>query len=430
MSEPLRIFDSKDLRVRLALVAVVLFALVFAWFAVRWQLGNMLAELTPPGNPEAREVSRIAMALAPADPLARWLAARTEKDIFTPEKIEASVRLSEDTVRRSPYDFRWWVELGRAYEQADRPAQAEAAFKRAVGLAPAYANPHWQLGNFYVRQDRSGEAIDELKKTLENNWTYRDQVFSIAWDYFNNDPAQLEQLAGDGPDVRAGLTLFYAARERPADALRVWNTLADAEKARHPTLARTVVTILLDRRHYRYAQEFSRQIGVDTAAQPETVTNGGFEKFLDGTEENHFGWKLLRGDNKLDIDSDGAVRHNGLRSLKVALKGYTRDRLSAVMQVVAVEPLAKYRLSFWIKTENLKSAGPPMLELINANDNKIIAASPAYATGSNDWQQIVIDFDAPENCEGVIIHTARSFCGDPCPITGTLWYDDFEIGRR
>ncbi len=430
MSEPLRIFDSKDLRVRLVLIAVVLFALLFAWFAVRWQLGNMLAELTAPISPEAREVSRLAMTLAPADPLGRWLAARTEKDIFTPEKIEASVRFSEDTVRRSPYDFRWWIELGRAFEQADRPEQAEAAFKHAVRLAPSYANPHWQLGNFYVRQDRSGEAIPELKKTLENNWTYRDQVFSIAWEYFDNDAAQLEQLAGDGPDVRAAIALFYAARERPADALRIWNTLADNEKARHPTLVRTIVTILFDRRHYRYALEFSRQIGIDTEGRHETVTNGGFETFLDGTEEDHFGWKLLRGDNKIDIDSDGAVKHGGARSLKVAFKGYARDRLSAVMQIIAVEPLGKYRLSFWIRTENLKSAGPPMLEMINANDNKIIAASASYATGSNDWQQIVIEFDAPENCEGVIIHTSRSFCGDPCPITGTLWYDDFEIGRQ
>lgn len=430
MSEPLKIFNSKDVKARFVLAVAVFLALVFAWFAVRWQLGNMLAELTPPAKPEAREVSRIAMALAPADPLGRWLAARTEKDIFTPEKIEASVRLSEDTVRRSPFDFRWWVELGRAYEQADRPKQAEAALKRAVELAPAYANPHWQLGNFYVRQDRGGEAIGELKKTLENNWTYRDQVFSIAWNYFDNDPAKLEQLAGDGPDVRAGLALFYAARERPADALRIWNTLTDNEKARHPTLARTIVTILFDRRNYRHALEFSRQIGIDTEARPDAMTNGGFEKFLDGTEENYFGWKLLRGDNRIDIDSDGSVKHSGTRSLRVVFKGYGKDRLSSVMQIVAVAPLAKYRLSFWIRTENLKSAGPPMLEIINANDNKIVAASAPYTTGSNDWQQIAVDFDNPENCEGIILHTSRSFCGDPCPITGTIWYDDFEISRR
>ena len=36
---------------------VVASALVFAWFAVRWQLGDLLGELTPPNQPDVREVA-------------------------------------------------------------------------------------------------------------------------------------------------------------------------------------------------------------------------------------------------------------------------------------------------------------------------------------------------------------------------------------
>jgi len=29
----------------------------------------------------------------------------------------------------------------------------------------------------------------------------------------------------------------------------------------------------------------------------------------------------------------------------------------------------------------------------------------------------------------VTIRTVRAYCGDDCPITGTLWYDDFELKK-
>jgi len=57
------------------LVGVVLCALVFAWFSVRWQLGNMLASLTPANQPNADEISQLAQGLAPSDPVPMWLAA-------------------------------------------------------------------------------------------------------------------------------------------------------------------------------------------------------------------------------------------------------------------------------------------------------------------------------------------------------------------
>src|SRR5688572_7547671 len=201
MNDSLLILDSKTQKARLILLGAVLLTIVFGWFAIRWQLGSLMAELTHPTEPRAAEIASIAQQLAPADPLATWLAATKEKDAFSPESTENSVRLFEDVVRLSPYDFRWWLELGRAYEQAERPEDAEAAFRRAVELAPAYTYPHWQFGNFYLRHGRSDEAFAELRKTTERSVVYREQVFSLAWDYFDKDPQKLEELAADTPDV-------------------------------------------------------------------------------------------------------------------------------------------------------------------------------------------------------------------------------------
>src|SRR5437667_194962 len=83
-------------------------------------------------------------------------AATLEQDISTPD---AAATFFEDTVRLSPYDYRWWIDLGHSLEQAEKLDRAESAFKRSVELAPYYAFPHWQLGNFYLRQKRGDEAF-------------------------------------------------------------------------------------------------------------------------------------------------------------------------------------------------------------------------------------------------------------------------------
>src|ERR1041385_6402279 len=54
--------------------------------------------------------------------------------------------------------------LGIAQEQAGDPAKAEQALKRAVALAPAYAYPHWYLGNLLLRNNRYDEAFAELQE--------------------------------------------------------------------------------------------------------------------------------------------------------------------------------------------------------------------------------------------------------------------------
>lgn len=417
------------MRTRILLLVVVACTLVFAWYSIRWQLGSMLAELTHPSEPNADRIAQVARSLAPNDPAATWLAANKERENFSPESFDRSVKLFEHLVRLSPNDFRWWIELGRAYEQSEEPERAEAAFARAIELAPTYTYPHWQFGNFYLRQNRTDEAFAELRKTTERSVVYREQVFSLAWDYFDQDPSRVEALAADTPDVRATLALFYAARGSAENALRIWNTLTDEEKARHTDTAKRIARGLFEKQRYRESLAFSVQTGIDPEAQFEAVTNGGFEKFLGSPDDNIFGWRIYRGDGKLDILPDSNVKYEGAKSLRISFKGYVKPELHNVVQFIAVQPGARYRLSFMVRTDNLRSGGPPLVQVISTRQNIGIAASEPFAVGSEDWKQVTLEFTAPEDFDGVHIRTGRITCGEECPISGTIWYDDFRLTK-
>lgn len=418
--------DSRKLPIRIILIVAVILAILFGWFSVRWQLGRMLADLTLPTDRQAKEVAAFALNLSPGDPATNWFAASV---LLRPEDAEAAIDNYENAVRLAPYDFSYWIELGRAYEQAGRDKDAEKALLHAVELAPNYTFPHWQLGNFYLRGHRDVEAFAELKKAAENNVVYREQVFSIAWDYYENDTAKIEELAGNSASTKASLAKFYAVKERPNDSLRAWNSLSDEEKQQQQEVAKLIAQAFYDKRFYRSSVQFVRQLGIEPDAQIGAISNPGFENSLNNEGGRvYFGWTTLRLD-KISVNTDPNKKHEGSRSLQILFTGFAGVEVSNLYQIVAVESPARYRLSFWLRTENLKSAGPPTIDILNANDDKIIASGKPFPVGTNEWQEIQIEFATPENAEAVNIRTARVYCGNACPIVGTIWLDDFKLEK-
>jgi tetratricopeptide (TPR) repeat protein len=427
VDQPFKSFKTTGMMSRAASAAILVATLAGVWFGVRWQIGNMLAELTPANQADAADVASFAADLAPHDPLPRLLAAANSRDDFSPGSPNRTAAYLESAIRLAPNDFRIWTELGRAYEQADRPDDSEAAFRRALELAPAYTAVHWQYGNFLLRQDRADEAMAEFRLATEKSWLYRDQVYSLAWDYFDKNTAIVDSFAADTPEARAGLALFYAQRDSGKDAVRVWTSLSGNEKAANADHAILIARTLFARRSFADSLVVARDAGIDDGASSDVITNAGFEDFVGGDRETLFGWQVFRGNNRLDISPDSSVKTEGKRSLKVQFRNYVKPDLYNIAQVVSVQPGARYRLSFRVRTENLRSGAMPLLEVLNARDSSLLARSAPLPSGSSDWQEIAVEFSMPSEGDSIEIRTSREQCADECPIAGTFWYDDFKL---
>lgn len=408
----------------------LIISLVFAWFSIRWQIGDMFADLTSSSSSNAVEAAELAKRLAPASPRPYWLSGAILKKAFDEPTLDLAIVQYEEAVRRSPYYYRSWTELGRVNEQAGRYEKAEAAFLKAAELAPEYTIPHWQAGNFYLRRGRIPEAITQLNAAAKHSSPYRIQVFSTAWSVLGNDPKQVEQFLTDSGDAKATLAVFYGTVDRPDDAIRIWNTIDPDSRPRYGWQVNAIARDLLAHRSYRGALEFSRQAGIAPYARPEAINNGDFELPVSSAEgEMGFDWKLVRIDGKVDPSSDGSVARNGKRSLRFALRGYAKPQFSALRQAIAVRPGERYRISFWVRTENLRSGSMPFIEARNAENDQILASSPAFGPGTNDWQQMNIDISVPTSSDGIYLISGREPCSDECPINGLFWLDDFSISR-
>ena len=414
---------------RIAAIAAILVGLVMLWFGVRWQIGAMFADVASSSDPEAATIANSAISLAPANPRGYWLSGSILRSAFDDASFAAAMNRFESAARVSPNHYGSWTELGRTAERAGEYDRAELAFLQAVQLAPEYTIPRWQIGNFYLRRGQIDDAVRELRLAARHTSPYQVQVFATSWNVLGNDPQLVEQFLSDSDDSKASLAYFYGSINRPDDAVRIWNQIAPENRDRFDWQIKALARDLLQHRSFRGALEFVRQTGVDTDARSESITNGDFESSIPPNDGVRFNWTINRIDGKIDASVDSSTQRSGKRSLRFTLRGYAKPAFNALVQSVAVVPGGKYKLSFWVRTENLRSGSMPILEVRNAKDDSINMASPAFASGTNEWTQMNIDFAVDPDKDGVYITSAREPCDGECPINGIFWLDDFVLTR-
>ncbi|HEY0384779.1 MAG TPA: carbohydrate binding domain-containing protein [Pyrinomonadaceae bacterium] len=419
---------------RVLLIVPVLLALSASWYASRWYVGNTMAEFAPRLENGGLDSARSALRLAPNDPWTHWTYASLEKSSFDPAALQDAVREYEEAARLSPNDYRFWMDLGRAREQAGDSSGGEKALRRAVALAPAYAYPRWLLGNLLLRSGRGNEAFDELRRAAEADPKLRPQIFNVAWYVFGEDVQAVKTAVGNSPSARAEFAAYLGGRGRFDDALPLWASLSAAEKREQRTNGEALMNALIAARRFGSAQDILRDIApeaVAAALSREQFTNGGFESDMGTGGAGLFGWQVTS-IPQAQVAIDPSYRHSGQRSLRILFKSPSTLDFKNVSQVVVVEPGAQYRFTCFVRTEDLKSAGTPLIEILDSADERtVLGASAPLAVGKSDWQQLTIDFKSPASSEAVKVRINRAACvGDPvCPIYGIVWYDDFNIQR-
>jgi tetratricopeptide (TPR) repeat protein len=411
----------------LVLLPLILAALG-GWFSIRWLAGSVIAEVASTSETPDMGLARMAARWAPDDPFVHWrLAELTQRD-FTAANIQEAVREYQMAVARSPNDFRFWTELGRALDAAgDRPA-AEKALKRAVELAPNYYFPRWTYGNVLLRSGNNAEAFPQLFRAAEAHEPLWPQVLNLAWQAYDGDVDRIATEACREPRVRVVFAAYLIGVKRADDALRLWKTMSSDDRRRAMEGARALRKAFLDAGHFRAAFEVDRDIDAPGNGLPvtETVANGGFEEPITIPITQPFGWTL--GSNVQAKLSIGNEPHSGRRSLEVVLSATNKlDRIN-VTQLIAVEPNTQYRLEFYARTDKLSSASTPVVAVADGATGLALGSSTPLPTGTHDWARIAFDFKTQKS-DGIIIVIGRPPCtvGEICPIFGTIWYDDFNL---
>ncbi|MDD4266658.1 MAG: hypothetical protein GXY25_02705 [Pirellulaceae bacterium] len=162
------------------------------------------------------------------------------------------------------------------------------------------------------------------------------------------------------------------------------------------------------------------QARLDDAPAQERVANGGFEELAEG-QAMPAGWS---GDRDV-FSRDATIRRSGGAALKCSNSDPGRYRLA--VQKVPLKPGRKYRLSGWVKTENVsgrESGATLCLEWQGKDGRWMGGCYPDGIKGTRNWTKVEAVVRVP--AEAAACHLA---CYLRQGITGTAWFDDVAIER-
>jgi Flp pilus assembly protein TadD len=416
---------------RWVLVLPALLALTAAWFAVRWYVGNTVAEYTSTPDADGIEMARLATRWSPDDALTHWRLAFLEEKNFSADNLAAAVHEYQLAVQVEPYDFRYWMELGRALEAAGDTENGEKALRRAVELAPAYSHPRWQYGNLLLRQGRVDEAFAELSRAAEADSQMEPPVFGLTAQIFDGDIDKIVR-ALPSASLRLHFALSLVGSGKPDQALQVVNTVSAADRKSESESVNDLIKAFMQGRYYRAALSLLRDAEADASQlpSPNSIWNGGFELPLAYRDEKPFHW-MINSSSQAQVGADNVRPHGGRNSLRVIFKSPNKLESIPISQTAIVEPNAQYKLEFYQRTEGLVTASVPVL-VVNDSLGKPLASSPPFPSGTSDWQGVTLNFKTKPGEDGILITFYRNPCSDKdpiCPIFGNIWYDDFNLQR-
>jgi hypothetical protein len=434
MPQELIQLDTRRIFIRLLLLVLLIAAAVWSYFVVRWYAGNTMAEYFDPSENNLR-VAQMAASMAPGDPLTHWrLAQVTQKGLPLDQQIHALGEY-EKAVSLSPNDYRFWMALGTASEQAGDQVKAEQALKRAVELAPAYAYPHWYLGNLLLRSGRYGEAFAELRVASEADADLQPQQFNLIWEVYNSDVESLRKAVGDNAANRAKFGSYLLGRQKFDDGLRMWDTLNESEKRSNRDTGEAMVNSLLSGYRYHDAARVWNDITTNDRFRAEIgrMFDGGFEDASSYGPEVVFGWQV-KAQPQLQIGVDENKRHGGTTSLRLVFHVRSNIENISISQLVPIETKSEYEFEFYVATDKVETGSPPLVQVIDPTTSGVLVSSPAASNGSSDWTRVSLTFKTGDKTEAVMIRIVRPSCGTQeapvCPIFGSVWYDDFSLKRR
>lgn len=336
----------------------------------------------------------------------------------------AACRELERAIQLRPRDYFLWMLLGVTRDLNEDQEGAVRALRQATMLSPVYAKSHWLLGNLLLRTSNTSEAITELRFAAASDETLLPNVIDLAWGTYRHDPAQtINAIQPQTDNARMALAVFFAGHKQGLPALEQFRTVRSPSNEGLHNLLNT----LLQSRLFVEAYEVWAKLH-EISGGASALLNPGFEDEI-AVGEIGFDWQISDKLQNVTMSADPSQYQSGKKSLRLDFRGESNPATPAVTQLVLVKPDTNYRLTFQALSKDFLSATAPVLQVIDASDEKgfALAQSPGVSVATA-WQEFSIDFATRDQTNAVRLQFIRPDCGgSPCAAFGTVWLDSFDL---
>jgi hypothetical protein len=340
------------------------------------------------------------------------------------EDYAEGCRELERAVQLRPRDYFLWMMLGITRDLNGDQQGALTALRESVALAPAYAKPHWLMGNLLLRMNQIDEGFQELRVAAEADSELLPNVIDLAWGLSRNDAARTVAVVGPQTDAEhLSLAIFLAGHNEGSAALDQFSRM----KSPATSGADQLMQRLINARFFAEAFEVWTKTRC-RSCKPGSILNANFEEDI-AIPAQGFGWQITNNSPNVTLSIDTSEHEQGARSLRIDFHGDSEAASPLVSQFVLVNPGVRYRLNFHAMTRSFVSAATPVVRVIDASNSA--GAALGQSSNLNDaaaWHGFTVDFTSNADTRAIQLILTRSGCpGTTCAAFGTVWIDSVTL---
>ncbi|MEW6157764.1 MAG: PVC-type heme-binding CxxCH protein [Verrucomicrobiota bacterium] len=298
-----------------------------------------------------------------------------------------------------------------------------------IGLNVGAIHALWTLHGLGALSTSNSEACASARAALKHPSAAvrRAAVMTLPRqsDLYN---AMTEAKLLNDPDAQVRLATFLALAEIPAFEAAGQAVLAALQEARNsedrwiPDAA-TAAAAKHDAAFLRavlasYKPVAPAPASASSSATPSNlISNGSFENV---TNDRPNDWRSVTHSGRGEFALTDTAR-TGKRSVKISSE--QGGDLSWAVRV-PVNPGTDYRLTGWIKTENVRKIGNARGAMFNIHElQDPVRGGTKALTGDNDWTEVQLTFNSGQMRE----ITVNCLFGGWGRTTGTAWFDDVML---
>jgi hypothetical protein len=425
------------------LLALVAGLALLGWFIARAAIGDSVmtfVQRNPDLSVEAQiEGADMAVKYSPRDPLIHWrrggvyLNAANEE--MTESWMETAIEELRAATQMSPDDYRVWLAFGRAMDRSGSTLEARKAFERAIELAPNHFDPRWAFGNHLLRAGDRDRSFAQMRLALVNRPSALPLVFDYAWNVYEGDGRAVAAALDPPLEIRAWLVSLLVNRGQVDDAMAIWRVM----NSRTVSDAQRVAEALFNTGNFNQSYEVWNSIEIADRPMADAnslLSNGGFEGKLTLNDKTPFLAWQIKPVPGVKVVLDRKEPREGRQSLRAGFNVRGNVAFTIATQTVQVKPSTSYRLSFWIKSDEMESLSTPIIEVFDSafdltGGNRVRVATQQLPYGTKAWANYKLEFTTNAQTQAVTVRIQRPPCSDSlCPIIGALWFDEFKLNEK
>lgn len=408
---------SRQSMTKRSLLCTLCFAVVagYSWSSVSIYRAHLSAS-----HPDEALINR-SVALAPGDAEYHNLLCRSR--LFSTKDPANALGECQKAADLNPYRSSIWLDLAHAYYLTGNIPFNDAAIHRAPSVDSSTPDTILNVANFLMIHNNVSAALKQFAIVLHKDPSFVPATLNTPWRSVND----VNRIQGMLPKTPAAYLEFVRILDAASEfdqAGQVWSSLMEMNGDFDYRQSLFYIDDLIQAGRSEQSYEAWRQLGersqeLHAYFQPgNLVINGSFAKEILNAG---FDWRY-NPNALVDLTLDSADTHAGGRSLRLTYSA--ADGNAGIFQYIAVHPHARYRMSAWVKSEDLEAANGPTLALLDAVSHMSVAYTQD-TIGTTSWHPIEAELTTGPATNLLVLSIVRT--SGKTAIWGKFWIDDIRM---